>query len=168
MPNFLTQFGISPDYTLRTEALSTTIEDDPVPETGAIKFRPGMMSFAGAGPNTRSAEVFIVMPGTPEGQLDLFGTNPWETPFGVIDNIEETPVPNFYSYGDFFPPGKGPHPQDIYPEGGYEYLAENFPLLDYIDYCIVVGDRSSIASPASTHRSGALAGLAAVAALAAL
>lgn len=140
IPHFLTQFGISADYDLRTEARNYVVKDDPVPDTGAIKFVPGMMSFAGAGPNTRSAEVFIVMPDTPQGQLNMFGSNPWETPFGVINNVEDTPVSTFFSYGDFFPPGKGPHPAKIYPENGYEFLAENFPRLDYIEECIVVED----------------------------
>ena len=43
------------------------------------------------------------MPGTSQGQLEYFGVNPWETPFGIIDQVEQTAVANWFSYGDMPP-----------------------------------------------------------------
>lgn len=40
-------------------------------------FEPGMMSYAGSGPNSRTSEMFFVMPDCPHHQLVAFGQNPW-------------------------------------------------------------------------------------------
>lgn len=40
------------------------------------------------------------------------GTNPWETPFGVVEDGMDNVI-NFYSYGDMPPWGNGPHPHRI-------------------------------------------------------
>ena len=55
---------------------SASIEDDP---SVGQPFKPGTLAYAGSGPNSRTTEMFVVMPGTPAGQLQHFGTNPWET-----------------------------------------------------------------------------------------
>ena len=36
--------------------------------------------------------------------------------------------------------GKGPNPQLIYRKSGYEYLAREFPELDYITGCVIIPD----------------------------
>jgi len=137
VPHFLTQFGISPDYQTRTHYREDRIQDDPVHDP-PIKFVPGAMSFAGSGPDSRTTEVFIVATGTSQNQLNHFGTNPWETPFGVVDDVKNTPVAKWHSYGDMPPYGEGPSSQKMYLEDGYEYLARDFPLIDYIQECFVV------------------------------
>jgi len=132
---FLAQFGISPDRYLRTEFRTRGVKDDP--QTNETpKFKPGMLSFAGSGPETRTTEVFIVMPGTPQSQLDYFGTNPWETPFGIIDRVEKSAVSKWFAYGEMPPQGKGPDPKKIYDEG-YGYLEKEFPKIDHIKECKV-------------------------------
>jgi len=136
VPNFLTQFGISPDYEVRTRMRTNRIDDDFV-HNPPISFRPGMMAFAGSGPDSRTTEVFIVATGTTQRQLRHFGSNPWETPFGVIDDVENTPVQNWYSYGDMPPWGEGADSQKIYSKDGYEYLEKYFPKMDYIEECFV-------------------------------
>ena len=45
-----------------------SIQDDPV-SPRAPPFTPGMMSFAGSGPDSRSSEMFFVMPDTPPHQV---------------------------------------------------------------------------------------------------
>lgn len=133
---FLTQFGIGADHQQRTLYRKDTIYDDPPVD---IKFKPGYMAYAGSGPNSRTTEVFIVMPDTPQHQLDAFGNNPWETPFAYVDeeNVENT-VANWYAYGDMPPWGSGPDPQEIYKRNGYDvYLKNEFPKMDYIENCIV-------------------------------
>lgn len=137
VPKFLTQFGISADYDTRTFHRSNTIRDDaPLPEP--IRFKPGMLSYAGSGPDSRTTEIFVVAPRTSQSQLDHFGVNPWETPFGIIDFVEKTAVARWFSYGDMPPYGNGPDPQKIYRKDGYEYLKTEFPDLDYIEKCVVV------------------------------
>jgi peptidyl-prolyl cis-trans isomerase A (cyclophilin A) len=139
--NFLTQFGISADYETRTKYRMENIKDDaPL----GIAFEPGYMSYAGSGTNSRSTEVFIVMPDTNDRQLQNFGSeNPWETPFGYVD--EEylgTVVDQWESYGDMAPYGAGPDPQLIYKEDGYEYLEREFPKMSYIHECRIVSTAS--------------------------
>jgi peptidyl-prolyl cis-trans isomerase A (cyclophilin A) len=136
---FLTQFGISKNYDLRTKYRSLTIEDDDS-ISPPISFQPGYMSYAGSGPNSRTTEVFIVMPNTSQNQLNAFGTNPWETPFGYIEEqYLNDVVSKFYNgYGDFIN-GNGPQPNKIYDKDGYDiYLKEQFPELSYIRSCIIL------------------------------
>ena len=134
---FLTQFGIGADYDQRTEYRNKRIFDD-VP--GGIKFQPGFMAYAGSGKDSRTTEMFIVMPDTPPHQLNAFGQNPWETPFARVQPEDvQNVVVEWYAYGDMPPWGEGPDPQKIYPRGGYEnYLANKFPRMDYINTCRVV------------------------------
>eukprot|EP00565_Helicotheca_tamesis_P009626 CAMPEP_0185728656 /NCGR_PEP_ID=MMETSP1171-20130828/4010_1 /TAXON_ID=374046 /ORGANISM="Helicotheca tamensis, Strain CCMP826" /LENGTH=309 /DNA_ID=CAMNT_0028397385 /DNA_START=84 /DNA_END=1013 /DNA_ORIENTATION=- len=144
VPRFLTQFGIGADYAKRTKVRTNTIPDDP--QVG-ILFRPGYMAYAGSGDNSRSSEVFIVMPETSESQLKYFGTNSWETPFAEVDlsnfggDATLSPMARWHSYGDMPPYGEGPDSQLIYAEDGYEYLKENFPELDYIQSCFIVDEK---------------------------
>uniref|UniRef100_A0A6U5JRM1 PPIase cyclophilin-type domain-containing protein n=1 Tax=Corethron hystrix TaxID=216773 RepID=A0A6U5JRM1_9STRA len=138
VPGFLTQFGIGANTSLRNEYRQKTIRDDQFHEP-RIPFHPGMLAYAGSGTDSRSTEVFIVMPDTPQHQLDYFGTNSWETPFAILEgDIQTTPVPNWHAYGDMPPHGEGPSPQLIYADDGYDYLKRNFPELDYIETCTVL------------------------------
>ena len=103
VPRFLTQFGIGADFEQRTALRQANIDDDPVHQP-TIPFQPGYMSYAGSGPDSRSTEVFVVMPNTPRHQLEYFGTNPWETPFGYVDRTDlHDVVGRWKSYGDMEP-----------------------------------------------------------------
>jgi peptidyl-prolyl cis-trans isomerase A (cyclophilin A) len=137
VPNFLTQFGISKDYEMRTSFHSETIlDDDPIE---GIHFQPGYMAYAGSGPNSRTTEMFIVMPNARASQLQAFGNNPWETAFGYVEPQDvESVVSKWYAYGDMPPWGTGPDPQNIYREDGYEYLKTSFPEMSYIEKCAIV------------------------------
>jgi len=139
VPKFLTQFGISSDYDQRTEFRSRSIPDDP-PLKPPIRFRTGYMSYAGSGADSRSTEIFVVMPDAPKTQLDYFGTNSWETPFGYVEKEDLDVVARWHTYGDMGPWGNGPDPQRIYEEDGYEYLKTDFPKLDYIKGCVIIPD----------------------------
>lgn len=96
VPNFLTQFGIASDYGLRSDIREIKISDD---YNRQITFNPGYVSYAGSGPDSRTSEIFIVMPGA---QLDAFGKHPWETPFGFVEgDVENGVLSKIYSgYGD--------------------------------------------------------------------
>jgi hypothetical protein len=98
------------------------------------------MSYAGSGSNSRTTEMFFVMPGCPPHQLAAFGKNPWETPFAKLaDQASLDVVGRFFSYGDMPPYGKGVEPQKVYSQG-YAYLSQNFPNLDYFSKCEIVAD----------------------------
>jgi peptidyl-prolyl cis-trans isomerase A (cyclophilin A) len=136
VPGFLTQFGIGADYAMRSRYRMETIPDD---QPRGISFKPGYLSYAGSGPNSRSNEVFIVMPDADDWTLSNFGaSNPWETPFGFVEEETLTTVGNFEAYGDMPPWGTGPRPELIYEEDGYHYLKKNFPRLSYIHECRIV------------------------------
>ena len=115
------------------------IQDDNNNKKKKYKFQPGYMSYAGSGKDSRSTEVFIVMPGTLQRQLDYFGTNSWETPFGYVemDDVNNV-VAKWHSYGDIPPYGNGPDPQRIYQKDGYEYLKQEFPQMSYIQTCSII------------------------------
>jgi cyclophilin family peptidyl-prolyl cis-trans isomerase len=72
VPKFLTQFGIGADYSKRIDFRIKVIPDDPHLDP-PVPFRPGYMSYAGRGPDSRSIEIFIVMPDTPQKQLNYVG-----------------------------------------------------------------------------------------------
>ena len=140
VPRFLTQFGIAKDFSTRTTERELTIWDD---FKANIKFEPGTISFAGSGHDSRSTEIFIVMPGVNQEQLDKFGENSWETPFAVVEgDVEKSALTKIYSgYGDMPPWGNGPDSKSIYDVDGYtRYLPKHFPKLDYIERCYVVDE----------------------------
>ena len=148
VPKFLTQFGIASTSEQREKWRNQNIHDDP---PVGIGFQDGSMSFAGSGPNSRGTELFFVMPGAPIRQLEYFGVNPWETPFGVVSDAASLGiVGSFHSYGDlpaFARGGRaGPDPGRIWREG-YEYLAREFPLLDYFSTCRIVEPTAPNATP---------------------
>ena len=134
---FLTQFGISADYSMRTDYRSNSIPDD-VARHDILPFQPGYMAYAGSGLNSRSTEMFIVMPETREHQLEAFGRNSWETPFATLHPDDLAVVAKWFSYGDMPPWGTGPDPQLIYKQNGYEYLAKQFPEMSYIRQCKIL------------------------------
>ena len=137
MKNFLAQFGISANSKLRKNWKNVYIVDDP--PRPDLKFQPGMLSFAGWEPNSRATEVFVVRPDTPRWQLDNFGVNPWETPFGFVEQEDLVVVDKFYSgYGEGLHVGTGvrrkaPDAHKIHEED------EKFPSLSYIGFCQITG-----------------------------
>jgi len=142
VPNFLTQFGISKNVELREKYKDARIGDDV--QQPDLHFKPGFLSYAGSGVNSRTTEVFVVMPGTPQHQLDYFSTNSWETPFGYVDGDVETSVlSRIFAYGDMPPWGEGPSSTRIYEKDGYDYLKEESPSLNYIDECYITDEVGS-------------------------
>lgn len=104
VPGFLTQFGISytDDSALQAFARQQ-IKDDPKKTDPEIPFEPGIISFAGSGPNSRTSQLFISY-----GSSKSLGTQPWETPIGKVTEGMESTVTKFHTNGDIPPFGKGP------------------------------------------------------------
>ena len=127
LPGFLVQFGIpyTSSATLWDFALEE-IPDDPQLKPPVL-FEEGTVSFAGAGKNTRSSEMFISL--TPDAEDQPFGEEVWETPVGkVVEGIEV--VRSFHSYGE------RPDQNRMYDEGR-KYVEKDFPLMDRFLECTV-------------------------------
>jgi peptidyl-prolyl cis-trans isomerase A (cyclophilin A) len=121
LPGFIVQFGISPDPRVSRAWARAAIPDDPVVK-GNLR---GYISFAMAGPNTRTTQVFINL--QDNSHLDSSG-------FAAFGEVTEgmTVVDSLYSgYGEGAPQGNGPD-QSMIARQGKAYLQKNFPMLDSI------------------------------------
>lgn len=118
---FMAQFGINGDPAVAAAWRPARIQDDPVRESN----ERGYVSYAMAGPNTRTTQLFINFGNN--SQLDGMGFSP----FGkVVDGMSV--VDSLYSgYGEGAPSGNGPEQGRIQMQGN-AYLKADFPKLDYI------------------------------------
>jgi len=125
--NFMAQFGIHGDPAVNAVWRNARIPDDPVVESN----RRGYVSFAMAGPNTRTTQLFINF--RDNRQLDGMGF----APIGrVVEGMDV--VDAIYSgYGEGAPNGQGPAQPMIQTQGN-EYLRKNFPNLDYIQRATII------------------------------
>jgi peptidyl-prolyl cis-trans isomerase A (cyclophilin A) len=118
VPNFVAQFGISAYPAVTAAWRGTDIKDDPVTQSN----KKGYITFATAGPNTRTTQVFINL--HDNGGLDGQGF----APFGVVDADGMNVVQMFYDqYGD----NAGIDQAKIESQGK-PYLDKGFPKLDII------------------------------------
>ena len=120
-PGFVVQFGIAADPKNNRLWSSGNLQDDPVKESNT----KGMVTYATAGPNTRTTQIFINL--ADNKRLDGQGF----APFGkVVAGMEA--VESFYSaYGEMAPGGQGPDSDQIESLGN-AYLESKFPRLDSI------------------------------------
>jgi peptidyl-prolyl cis-trans isomerase A (cyclophilin A) len=125
---FMVQFGINGDPALNAIWSEARIPDDPVTQ----KNLRGMVTFATAGPGTRTAQVFI---NYADKNTNLDGQG--FAPFGKV--VEGMDVVNklFSGYGEGAPSGHGPDQNRIQKEGN-AYLAKSFPKLDAIKTATIV------------------------------
>jgi peptidyl-prolyl cis-trans isomerase A (cyclophilin A) len=127
LPGFMAQFGASGNPELNARMASLQILDDPVTQSN----KRGMVTFAMAGPNTRSNQFFINY--GDNARLDSQGF----PPFGkVVDGMKVVDA-MYGGYGEGAPNGPGPG-QDSIAEKGNEYLQRAFPKLDYIKSATIV------------------------------
>ncbi|HMJ15577.1 MAG TPA: peptidylprolyl isomerase [Polyangiaceae bacterium] len=118
---FMAQTGLHGDPAVNSAWRSRMIADDPVAQSNV----PGTMSFAAAGPNTRTTQVFINL--VANDRLDAMGF----APFGRVRELDLAQQ-LFAGYGEGAPAGSGPMQQRIQREGN-RYLKAEFPKLDYIE-----------------------------------
>jgi peptidyl-prolyl cis-trans isomerase A (cyclophilin A) len=85
----------------------------------------GFITFATAGPNTRTTQLFINY--GDNSRLDRMGF----APFGRVTEGMQVVDQLYAGYGEGAPQGKGPNQARIQTEGN-TYLAKDFPQLDYI------------------------------------
>jgi peptidyl-prolyl cis-trans isomerase A (cyclophilin A) len=119
--DFMVQFGINGNPQISKVWRDANIKDDPVKASN----KRGMITFATAGPDTRTTQVFINF-GNNAG-LDDQGF----APFGQVVSGMDV-VDSLYSgYGEGAPRGDGPD-QGLVQSQGNAYLKKDFPKLDYI------------------------------------
>jgi len=119
---FMVQFGINGDPGVSRIWREATISDDKVVESNT----PGRISFATAGHNTRTTQLFINY--GDNSRLDGMGFAPFGEVLegmGVVRSLHT-------GYGEGAPSGRGPDQGSIQRRGN-AYLEERFPLLDGID-----------------------------------
>ncbi len=118
---FMVQFGINGDPKLSAVWREARIKDDPVRQSN----KRGLITFATAGPNTRTTQVFINF-GDNTG-LDRQGF----APFGQVVSGMNVVDGLFSGYGEGAPSGQGPEQGRVQQEGN-AYLIKEFGKLDYI------------------------------------
>lgn len=121
LSGFVAQFGINGDPEVSLLWRQASIPDDPVKGSN----KSGSVTFAMAGPNTRTTQLFINY--DDNSRLDTMGFSPIGK---VVEGMSV--VEGLYGeYGEGAPQGPGPVQERIQSEGN-RYLQARFPNLDYI------------------------------------
>lgn len=118
---FMVQFGINGDPAIMANWRTAQIQDDPVTQSNTR----GMLTFAMAGANTRTSQVFINF--ADNARLDQSGFAPFGkvvSGMNVVDSLNA-------EYGEGAPRGRGPDQSRLQSEGN-AYLMKEYPRMDYI------------------------------------
>lgn len=124
---FMAQFGIHGDPKVNEKWESARISDDAVKDSNVR----GAISFATAGPNTRTTQLFINY--GDNSMLDSRGF----APFGKVVQGMKVIDALYKDYGEGAPGGGGPS-QELVQSQGNSYLRAQFPKLDYIKRATLV------------------------------
>jgi len=132
VPKFVVQFGLTGDPAINKAWQDAKIKDDPTTQSN----KPGTITFATAGPNTRTTQVFMNFGN------NSFLDNQGFAPFGEVTSGMDV-VLNLYSgYADQ-PTGH----QDEITNQGKAFLEKSFPNLDSIKTATVVSPAPSASAP---------------------
>jgi peptidyl-prolyl cis-trans isomerase A (cyclophilin A) len=118
---FMAQFGIHGDPAVSAAWRSARIPDDPVKQSN----KRGYVTFATAGPGTRTTQLFINL--VDNQGLDAQGFAPIGRVVSGMNVVEKL----YGGYGEGAPRGQGPEQGRLQAEGN-AYLEKSFPRLDYI------------------------------------
>jgi peptidyl-prolyl cis-trans isomerase A (cyclophilin A) len=124
---FMAQFGIHGDPNVAAKWRDANINDDPVKGSNTR----GTITFADAGPNTRSTQLFINF--ADNVNLDGMGFSPFGKVISGMDVVDKINA----EYGEGAPQGNGPDQGRVQNEGN-AYLKKDFPDLDYIKSVTIV------------------------------
>jgi peptidyl-prolyl cis-trans isomerase A (cyclophilin A) len=114
--NFMVQFGINGNPGIQKAWLDTRLQDDPVTQSN----KPGYITFATAGPNTRTTQVFINY--RDNAPLDKQGFAPFGQVISGMDVVQKL----YSGYGE------KPNAGNAYLMQGNAYVTKQFPMLDFI------------------------------------
>jgi peptidyl-prolyl cis-trans isomerase A (cyclophilin A) len=127
IPGFMCQFGIHGDPNVSAKWRGATIPDDAVKGSNTR----GTITFATAGPDTRTTQLFINF--GDNIRLDSMGFAPFGKVVEGMDVVDKI----YGEYGEGAPNGRGPDQGRIQMEGN-AYLKKDFPNLDYIKSATVI------------------------------
>jgi peptidyl-prolyl cis-trans isomerase A (cyclophilin A) len=118
---FMAQIGMNGNPEVQAAWDRARLTDDPVKESN----KRGYVTFATAGPNTRTTQFFINF--RDNAGLDRQGF----APFGEVTSGMDVVDQLYSGYGEGAPRGRGPDQGRIRMEGN-AYLTKSFPKLDYV------------------------------------
>src|SRR5918994_493580 len=118
---FMVQFGIHGDPKTSAPWREARIADDPVKQSN----KRGYITYAMAGPNTRTSQVFINF--GDNANLDNSGFSPFGRVISGMDVVDKLNA----EYGEGAPRGRGPDQGRIQQEGN-AYLQRDFGRLDFV------------------------------------
>jgi len=121
VPGFMAQFGISGDPNTAAKWQNANIQDDPVKQSNGR----GYVTFATAGPNTRTTQMFINF------KDNTFLDSQGFSPFGKVVSGMDTVDALYNGYGEGAPSGNGPDQGRVQQEGN-AYLSQDFPKLSFV------------------------------------
>jgi peptidyl-prolyl cis-trans isomerase A (cyclophilin A) len=124
VPNFVVQFGISPDPKVSAAWQNATIKDDPVKEHNVR----GAVTFASAGPDSRTTQVFINLGSNT--RLDPTGFAPIGSVTGGMSVVDQL----YRGYAD----APTSHQAEMQTDGN-AWLDKNYPKLDSIKTARIAG-----------------------------
>lgn len=127
LSGFVAQFGIHGDPKVAAAWRDERISDDPVRQSNTR----GFVTFATAGPDTRTTQVFISY--GDNSRLDGMGF----APFGRVVEGMEVVDALYAGYGEGPPRGRGPNQGRIQAEGN-AYLESDFAELDSVVKATIV------------------------------
>ncbi len=125
---FMAQVGMNGTPDIQAAWDRSKLQDDPVKESNKKAF----VSFASAGPNTRTTQFFINL--ADNARLDKAGAcGPGCAfpPFGEVTSGMDVVDQLYSGYGEGAPRGRGPDQGRVRMEGN-AYLKKEFPKLDYV------------------------------------
>jgi peptidyl-prolyl cis-trans isomerase A (cyclophilin A) len=122
VPGFVVQFGISPSPAVSKAWESATIKDDVI----TTHNQKTAISFASAGPNTRTTQVFINLGNNFQLDTDQFA------PFGSVTSGMRVVEKLFSGYGD----RPTPHQPEMAQQGD-AYFEKAWPKLDTIEQATI-------------------------------
>ncbi len=126
--NFMAQFGLSANPAVSKAWQNANLKDDPVKQSN----KRGYVSFATAGPNTRTTQVFINF--KDNGFLDGQGFAPFATVTSGMENVDKFAT--------------GEADQQQLTEQGIAYIQKSLPNLDKIISATIVPAAKPAAAPA--------------------
>jgi peptidyl-prolyl cis-trans isomerase A (cyclophilin A) len=129
LPGFIVQFGVHANPRVSAVWSNATIKDDPAKHSNL----KGTITFATAGPSTRTTQLFVNLADNPD--LDSMGF----APLGNVVQGMEVIMQLYGGYGEGAPEGQGPDQNRIQREGK-PYLDKLFPKLDSIKTATIVTD----------------------------
>jgi peptidyl-prolyl cis-trans isomerase A (cyclophilin A) len=124
---FMAQFGVHGNPAISAAWRAAQLKDDPVKQSN----KRGYVTFATAGPNTRTTQLFINY--RDNANLDRQGFAPFGQVVSGMDVVDKLNS----EYGEGAPSGRGPNQGRVNTEGN-AYLNKEFPKLDYIKTATIV------------------------------